>query len=42
MPLGGSLGVINIYHVTKIQGNSSSRNGLIEVERKNFDLEYLR
>ena len=42
MPLGGSLEVIDAYQLTEIQGSLTSGNGLIEVERSNFDLEYLR
>ena len=42
MPFGGSLEVIDLYDLAEIQGNSSSGNGLMGVELKNFDLEYLR
>jgi len=42
MPFGGSLGVTDLYDRADFQGNLLSGNGLIEVEMKNFDLEYLR
>jgi hypothetical protein len=42
MPFGGSLGVIDLYDITKFQGHPSRNNGVIGVKRSNFDLEYLR
>jgi len=42
MPFGGLVEVIDLFDRANFQEHSSSGLGVIEVERSNFDLEYLR